>query len=602
MIVVFIDKISSKNGGFMAQTTKYDGWRVYKRLFSSYVIVFMVPLIISILGNIGYSAIDSFFIFMLKPIINTGFSPENIHSHLVRYMPIFIFVIFMLRGLFNVTASYALSCVMSGMVMKLRQDLFAKFLTLPAKYYDRSSSGQMVSEMLFSVDQVSSAGGDIIRQFLQSLALVVGLLVVMFLNSWQLTLVLIVMAPVIAFLATVSSKYIRRKNHDLQDKMKQVTSITEENVVGYKVVRFCGAQQYEKSKFNSHTLGAKLCTIKIAFFSSLNTSFVQLLGGSALAIIIFLGTTNILGTQLSVGAFASMAVSMLAILKPLKNLTNLNAGLQKGLAGAVSVFKVLDADDEIDRGTLEIGRAKGAVEFDQVSFSYHNDSSKRVLKDVSFDVKPNETIALVGRSGGGKTTLVSMLPRFYDVTEGAIKIDGEDIQDYRLSDLRKQFALVSQEVVLFDDTVANNIAFGVGDKVDHQKLELAARSAHALDFIEKLPDGFDSVVGDNGVLLSGGQRQRIAIARAIYQDAPILILDEATSALDTESEKHIQQALSELMNSRTTIVIAHRLSTIEHADRIFVVDDGEIVEEGGHQGLLEKGGFYAKLCRMQYSD
>lgn len=568
--------------------------RTYQRLYL-YVKPFLWFFAFAVVGNLLYSAVDSAFIYLLKPMLDQGFNQRS--ASFISWLPLMIVGLFLVRGCANFIANYGTSYVARNVIMHLRRSLFDHCLKLPASYYDHHSSGQMLSAMLYNVEQVAKASTDSLTTLLQSSALIIGLLTVMFINSWQLTLVYIVIAPLVAIALKYSSKRLRKVNHHIQESMASVTSIAEESLEGYREVRIYGGQQYESHKFANATETNRQREMKIVVTKAMTESTVQLLAASAIALTVYLAVSPS-AAMLSAGGFASIIGAMLAILRPMKNLTRVNASIQRGLAGAESVFAILDQPVEQDSGKLTFEKNKGEVTFQDVNFTYSG-ATQAVLKDINLAIHSGQTIALVGRSGAGKTSLVSLLPRFYETTSGRILLNGQDICDFRLNELRESIAIVSQNVVLFNDTIANNIAYGQ-KKPDKSAIKQAAIAAHAWSFIESLPEGLDTLIGENGMLLSGGQRQRIAIARAILKDAPILILDEATSALDTESERYIQAALDELMQSRTTFVIAHRLSTIENADLIVVMDQGRIVEQGDHQSLIAANAHYAQLHRLQF--
>jgi len=576
---------------------KDNSMNVYKRLLG-YVKGYWVAFTLAIIGNILYSAIDSGFTYMLKPLLDKGFIARDMAF--IQWVPYLILGAFIARGICNFVSTYFMTLVGRSVVMKFRQQIFERLLCLPSSFYDNSTSGKLLSAILYNVEQVSSACTNALTTMLQSGVLIIGLFTVMLTISWQLTLLYLVTIPMIAIAVKLSSRRMRDLSRSVQGSMAELTNIAEETIEGYRVVRTFGGEEYETRKFNKATLTNMRREMKIVVTKTLAGSGVQIIAAGAVAVTVYLAISPTGHLMLSAGGFAAMIGAMLAILKPMKNITNVNSMIQKGLAGAQSVFELLDEAVEQDTGTHTLKRARGELSFDDVSFSYAG-TDKIVLNDINFQVKPGQSVAFVGRSGGGKTTLVSLLPRFYDVTSGVIRLDGIDIRDYKIKDLRKQIAHVSQQVTLFNDTVANNIAYGRLDEVSEEDIRQAAIAANAMEFINDMPDGLNTVVGENGVLLSGGQRQRLAIARAILKDSPILILDEATSALDTHSERQIQTALESLMQNRTTFVIAHRLSTIENADVIMVVDDGCIVESGNHQELLARGGHYAKLHKLQFS-
>lgn len=572
----------------------------FKRLMR-YVIPYWPILLLGIVSNMVYAGIDAGFVYMLKPFLNKGFIDRDLEF--IRWIPVLTMVAFVFRGTASFSATYCMTWVARSVVTSFRQSMFAHFLKLPAKYYDSASSGQMLSKLLYDIEQVAQVSSDALTIFVQSACLVVGLFTVMFINSWRLTLIYMLTVPAIALIVTFSNRRIRRVSLQTQKAMSEVTEIAEEAIEGYQVVRIYGGQDYEYQKFCDASNRSRRSDIKAATTKAYSVSGALLVAASGVSFIIYLAISPGATTALTAGAFVSLISAMLALLKPLKNLTTVSSSIQRGLAGAESVFTTLDTLVEVDEGVEEFsGRAKGRVEFNQVSFSYLDGTHESVLKDISFTIEPGETVALVGRSGSGKSTIVSLLARFYEADAGVISLDGMNICDLTLKSLRSQIAFVNQNVTLFNDTIAKNIAYGQSATCSLTQIEEAAIAAHAMDFIVDLPQGLDTIVGENGVLLSGGQRQRLAIARAIIKDAPVLILDEATSALDTESERHIQAALDEVMRDRTTIVIAHRLTTIENADKIVVLDQGQIVEVGSHHALLQQNGHYARLHAMQFNE
>jgi len=574
-----------------------NAYVTYKRLFT-YVRRYWISLVIALVASAVYSGIDAWFVYFLKPLINKGLVAKD--REFLRMAPVLVLVVFMLRGLASFFSNYNIASVSRNVIMKLRQDLFAHLQKLPARFYDHSTSGQILSVILYGVEQVANASADVLTTALQSTFLIVGLLIVMFKISWKLSLLYFIIIPLVTLIMRYTSKRVRRLSLSIQDSMGHLTHTAEENIEGYKVVRGFGGQEYESEKFNKATRTNRQREMKVVSARSWSVSTVQMVAAIALSTTLYVATWDIAGSILSAGGFVTLIAAMLALLKPMKDLTTMQNKLYRGLAGAQTVFEMLDEKIEEDKGTRELNRAQGKLDFHHVGFAYQPD--RRVLEDIDFSINPGEIVALVGRSGSGKSTLVNLLPRFYANFSGDILLDDVSIRDYRLADLRRQFAMVSQHIILFNDTIRNNIAYGRFSQASEAEIRSAAQAAYALDFIEQLPKGLDTLVGENGVLLSGGQRQRIAIARAILKNAPIFILDEATSALDTESERYIQSALDDLMRNRTTLVIAHRLSTVEHADKIIVLDEGRIIETGTHADLLSREGHYAKLYKMQFKE
>lgn len=577
---------------------KYS-WRLYGRLLT-YVFPFWPAFLVGILGSIVYSGVDAWLVHFLTPLLNKGFIQHDVAF--IRWLPVIVISIFIVRGAGNIASDYFMTSVARSVVMVFRQKLFQHYQQMPASEYDNSSAGNLLSAITYNVEQIANASSDALTTFLQSIVLVIGLLIVMFTISWQLSCIYFAAIPVIVLVVSISSKKTRKLSLSIQQSMGQTTAIAEENINGYKVVRtFCG-QAYESARFAEAVKTNFVREMKLAMTKGLSISGVQLVAAIALSTIIYLATASH-AHGLSAGAFTSLIGAMLAILKPMRDITNVNNKIQRGLAGAEAIFSVLDKPIEINHGKESVQGVKSLIEFKNLHFKYHAAATENVLENISFTIKPKEIVALVGRSGSGKSSLASLLMRFYPAHPGEIFLGEKDINDYELIHFRDYFAYVGQHVVLFNDTVANNIAYGpLRDTVSREDIIEAAKMAHALEFIEALPLGFETVIGDNGALLSGGQRQRLAIARAIIKKAPVLILDEATSALDTESERYIQDALNALMHQCTTLVIAHRLSTIKEADKIVVIDKGRVVEIGRHEELLAKQGYYTRLYEMQFKD
>lgn len=572
-------------------------WATYRRLLG-YALPHWKIFLLSALTMAVYAATDTGFAALMKPMLDDSFVARDPHA--IRNIPLLLMGLFMLRGITGFISSYGMNWVGRHVIQVLRSEMFARLLQLPNGYYDTHATGQLVSKLIYNVEQVSQASTNAITILIRDSLTVVFLLGWMFYISGWLSMLFLVVGPILAVLTRYVTRRYRKISRRIQDSMADVTEIASEAIEGQKVVKAFGAQGYEQQQFDTVNRKNAALQMKHIATSAAAVPFTQFLAASVLAGVIYLATLDPMLDKISPGGFVSFIAAMMLLMPCLKRLSTVNASMQRGIAAAEGIFDLLDETPEPDTGTRTLERARGAVEFRAISFAYQPDQPP-VLKNLSFRMEPGQMIALVGRSGSGKSTLASLLSRFYDPQQGSVLLDDVDLREYRLSDLRRQIALVSQDVVLFNDTVANNIAYGRPD-IDRDAIERAARIAHADEFIQKLPQGYDTQVGEKGVLLSGGQRQRLAIARALLKDAPILILDEATSALDTESERAIQSALETLMQGRTTLVIAHRLSTVEKADRILVMEGGSIIEAGRHSELLAQEGRYAALYRMQFRD
>ncbi|WP_218310670.1 lipid A export permease/ATP-binding protein MsbA [Alteromonas antoniana] len=579
------------------QQTEYSASQV--RRFLRYLREYKLPFAVAIVGMIGYSSVDTFVFAQLQPMIDESLG-NNDHDYL-RLAAYAIVPLFLLRGIFNFMGTYTLTWIGSKVVMRMRQQLFDKYIHLPVSFHDNQAVGGLISKVTYDTEQVANAAGKALLTLVREGALVIGLLAVMFWYSWQLSLIFLLIGPVVAVIVSYVSKRFRVVSRNIQQAMGNLTSAVEQAVKGHKVVLMFGGQEIEQKRFEKKNNTNRQQTMKLAVTQILSVSSIQVIASVALAVVLFIASQPDMLRQLTAGVFINVVFCMVMLLKPLKQLTTINNEFQKGMAACTSIFEVLDRHDEDDSGTIKLERAKGHLAFHDVTFTYPGKQSP-ALHHVSFEAKPGQSIALVGRSGSGKSTISSLLTRFYSPQKGQITLDDIPLNDIDLKCLREQFALVSQHVVLFNDTIANNIAYGSQHKVTRQQIEDAASIAHVTEFLAQLPDGLDTIIGENGLMLSGGQRQRIAIARAILCDAPILILDEATSALDTESERLIQDALETLQQRCTSVVVAHRLSTIENADIIIVVEQGRILEMGKHQELLDKKGHYAQLHALQFGD
>ncbi|MCH8227779.1 MAG: lipid A export permease/ATP-binding protein MsbA [Proteobacteria bacterium] len=569
---------------------------VYKRLWG-YTKRYRWMFALGVIGVSIDASMQAAFIKFMEPLIDRVFVGKDSEYGLWLAGVIFIVAITRMAG--NFVGVYGMEWVGRKVVADLRQELFNQYVSLPAAYYDRNSSGQLISKLAYNSEQVANAATRSVIAAFRDIMLVIMLLAVMLTANMMLSLVMLLLVPMIGLLVTVISRRFRKISHRIQDSMGEVSHVTEEAVVGQQVVKVFQGQDAEKQRFRSVNEKTRRLHMRMVVTRLASSSMVQLAAGVALVLLMVVATRPSMLNEISAGTFTVVFWAMIGTIPPLKRLTTVQSQIQKGIAAAESIFAVLDTEAETDSGEYSIDRVQGAIEFRNVSFIYDS-SEKAVLEGISFTVPPGSVTALVGHSGSGKTTLAGLLPRFYPYSEGHILLDGRELSEYKLENLRSQIALVSQDIILFNDTVAGNIAYGALAGASPEAIAKAARDAHAMEFIEQLPEQLDTMVGERGTLLSGGQRQRIAIARALLKNAPILILDEATSALDSKSEKAIQQALSEVMKHRTTLVIAHRLSTIENADQIIVLEQGRMIESGTHDDLLQRGETYARLYQAQF--
>ncbi|MCU7843669.1 MAG: lipid A export permease/ATP-binding protein MsbA [Candidatus Thiodiazotropha sp. (ex Monitilora ramsayi)] len=565
--------------------------QLYLRLLG-YVRPYRKIFAFSILFTVLLALTDWMLPALFKPLLDGSFVEKDIQS--IRLMPLALIGIFIVRGIAYYSSTVAIQWVANKVVMDLRNEMFQRLMTFPSHYYDNNPTGTVLSKVTFNVQQVASASTEVLIVLVRDSISILGLLGWMLYIDWVLTLSILIIGPLIGLLVNSISKRLRHLSESIQNSMGEMTHVLEEGIQGNKVVKLFGGQSYEIKRFGHVTNWVRRFHMKRVAAAALASPAGQLIMVLGLAGVVYYASMQSLEDKFSVGAFVSFIGALAMMMSPIKKLIRINEQLQPGLAAAQSVFELVDEKPEEDLGKARLERALGRIEFDQAEFRYPG-TARAAVDTFSLTIEPGERVALVGPSGGGKSTIANLIPRFYNLDGGRILLDGCDIQAMPLADLRKNIALVSQEVILFNDSVEANIAYGEMRNTPREKVIEAATAAYAMDFIEKMPDGLDTLIGEKGVRLSGGQRQRLAIARALLKDAPILILDEATSALDNESERYIQQALDTLTENRTTLIIAHRLTTIENADRIVVIANGRIEEIGNHKELISKQGFYSTL-------
>ncbi|UJF23807.1 lipid A export permease/ATP-binding protein MsbA [Suttonella sp. R2A3] len=570
---------------------------IYKRL-SVYLKGYWRIFAVAIAAMIVVATTAPTFAYLMKPLINEGFVEKNLDK--MVWLPLAIVGLFVLRGAFNFINEYCTSYLSSHLVQQMREQMFAKLLLLPERYYGEHSSGRLMSRVLNDANQIADAGFNAITVLAKDGLSVLGLLILLLYLDWRLTLITFITLPVVGLCVLYVSRRLRKLSRLNQQQMGLMTQVLSETINGTRVVKIYGGQARERLRFRDAAKGVRHNLVKQTAANAASSAITQLLIAIALALVIYFAARQARTEGFSAGDFMSFLTAMLMMFDPIKRITGIMQSLQRGLAAAESVFTLLDEGEEADQGTLTLSNNVGDIEFKSVVHRYP-DAERNSIDHLSLRIPQGRVVALVGASGCGKTTLVNLLPRFFTPTDGEVRIAGRNIGEYQLESLRAQMALVSQDVVLFNDTVANNIAYGVLGEHDEAAIIAAAKAANAWDFIQRLPAGLDTEIGENGLKLSGGQRQRLAIARAVLKNAPILLLDEATSALDNESERLVQEALEQLMSARTTIVVAHRLSTVEKADHIVVMDAGQIVEQGKHLELLAKKGRYAELHQSQLS-
>lgn len=572
-------------------------WDTYKRLLA-YVKPFWLAFSLAVLGNIIYAAASTGMAAAMEYVIAAIENPTDGNRILLTLL---IVGVFAFRGVGTFLSQYFIGYVGRHVINALRNDVFDRLLSLPSRYFDDNAAGRLVSKLTFNVEQVAAATTDAVTITLREGLTIIGLLCFMLYTNWVLTLIFLAVGPVIGAVVSYASKRFRRISKRIQGSMGDITHVASESIAGYRVVRTFGGEDYEQQRFREVNDRNLAQSLKMASTQAISVPVIQVLVAIAIAALVWTMLAPEIRGGMTTGQLVAFITAATTMAKPIRQVTSVHAKIQKGLAAAYDVFDTMDEQPEQDPGTYAPSRVEGNIRFEDVSFRYR-DQLDNVLEGITLDIPAGQSVALVGRSGSGKSTLVSLLPRFYEYTGGDILIDDHSLREYSLKALRSQIALVTQNVVLFNDTIAANIAYGALRDCSREEIREAAAKAHALEFIDRMPEGLDTMIGDNGVMLSGGQRQRLAIARALLKNAPVLILDEATSALDTESERHIQEALEMVMKGRTTLVIAHRLSTIEKADRILVMDNGRIVESGRHDELLKTGGAYAQLHQMQFSE
>ncbi|WP_337222524.1 lipid A ABC transporter ATP-binding protein/permease MsbA [Vibrio alginolyticus] len=582
----------------MSINTDETTWQTFKRLWQ-FIRLYKSGLVVAVIALVINAISDTYMISLLKPLLDEGFG--NAESDFLRTLPLIIFAMMFIRGISGFVSTYCLSWVSGNVVMQVRRMVFNHFMHMPVSYFDKEKTGNLLSRITYDSEQVSAATSQALVSIVREGASIIGLLVLMFYNSWQLSLVLFAVAPVVAWGIGVVSKRFRKISKNMQTMMGNVTASAEQMLKGHKVVLSYGGQDIERKRFEKVSNQMRQQSMKLVTAQAAANPIIQMIASLAIVAVLYLASIDSIKEQLTPGTFTVVFSAMFGLMRPLKALTNVTSQFQRGMAASQTLFALIDLEPEKNEGKLTVERANGDVSVKNVSFTYTG-AEKPALENVSFDIPRGKTVALVGRSGSGKSTIANLFNRFYDVGSGSITLDGHDIRDYELKNLRQQFALVSQNVHLFNDTIANNIAYATDGQYERSDIEKAATLAHAMEFISKMDGGLDAMIGENGASLSGGQRQRVAIARALLRDAPVLILDEATSALDTESERAIQAALDELQKDKTVLVIAHRLSTIEKADEILMVDDGAIIERGNHAELIEKNGAYAQLHRIQFGE
>jgi subfamily B ATP-binding cassette protein MsbA len=570
-----------------------DAWPVYRRLLK-YATPYLGVFLIGVLGSVLFASSNAALAYLVKQFLNGAFLVKD--PTVLWKVPLGVVVLFTLRGVGDYVQSYYSGWVGRQVIKGLRHDVFSHYLRLPTAYLDRQQSGHLLSKLTNNIEMVAAAATTAAISLISDSLTILALLVTLFYMNWRLAVFCIIAAPIIAWLMKIANRSFRRYSERIQNSMGDITRVAKEAIDAHRLIKIFNAEDHQTERFERVNEHNRVSNMKLIRARAISNPVVQCIASIALGSVLFVAIRQVFTHHLRVDEFFGFLTALMLIPSPLRSLVSMSGPLQQGIAAGQSVFEIIDHPSEGSGGPIELGRARGEIEFRNVSFAYDRDKGD-VLRDVSFRVRPGETVAIVGPSGSGKTTLAGLVPRFYDVQQGAVLLDGIDVREYRLKDLRSQVSLVSQDVVLFNDTIRNNIAFNAVDKSEAE-VEAAARAANVMEFVAQQPMGLDTLLTDRGQNFSGGQRQRISIARALLKDSPVLILDEATASLDNESERRVQQELGILMQGRTTLVIAHRLSTVEGADRIIVLEQGRIVESGNHQELLARGGLYSALHGM----
>ncbi len=581
----------------MEISLKREALETYKRLWG-YVKPYKLIGFIALMAMIGTALIEMTMVALIEPLMDEALVAKNIEA--TRWLPIAFIAVFLLRGISGFATEASLGWIGRGVISSLRREVFEKFLKLPVKFFEKNSNGRILSKMTYNVEMISESVTNVVTILIRDILTVIAAIGLMIYQSPRLFLSVVVIFPIITILINFLGKVFRRYSERIQDSVGEVTQVTQEVLSGQRIVKIFDGYDFEMNRINEVDEKNRLQNIKLIRSRSLGVAITQVVFGVGVAAVIYFAGNESINGNLSPGSFMSFFGAMMLMLQPIRRITNVNAVLQRGIAASESLFSVLDEPAEKDQGVLERLSSKGTLEFKKVTFSYDDKANKDVISGVSFIAKKGQSVAIVGHSGSGKSTLINLLPRFYDYQHGEILIDGVSIKDFKIKNLREKISIVNQDIILFNDTILNNLTYGELKHKSEIEIQTAIELAKIDQFTSEFPKGLDTIVGDRGAMLSGGQKQRIAIGRAILKNSPFLLLDEATSSLDTKSESQIQEALKELMKNRTTLVVAHRLSTIENADLILVLHNGEIIERGTHNELIERGEHYADLHRLQF--